>query len=129
MRKDSTGIRQILGFLLYGVFAVLIAACGGDGTPNSQPDLDSTSPSSQSVSAMLTIQKSGTGFGTITSNPAGLNCGTTCTLTVALGTVITLTVAPAPNNTLADWGAGALCSRSRPTCSVTVTNNQTLRPT
>ena len=27
MRKDSTGIRQILGFLLYGVFAVLIAAC------------------------------------------------------------------------------------------------------
>jgi hypothetical protein len=39
----------------------------------------------------LTITKAGTGTGTVTSNPAGINCGTTCLAAFTRGTQVTLT--------------------------------------
>jgi hypothetical protein len=108
--------------LSFVVSAMLIAGCGSGGDGGG-----STPPPSPPVSVTLTIAKDGTGTGTITSNPAGVNCGTTCTLTVTSGTVVTLTAAPAPNNTLADWGSA--CATASATCAVTVTANQTITAT
>ena len=39
----------------------------------------------------LTVDKDGTGTGTVTSNPAGIDCGATCTAPFASGSVVTLT--------------------------------------
>jgi hypothetical protein len=51
----------------------------------------------------LTVTKSGTGTGTVTSNPAGIDCGATCSATFGHGSVVTLTATPAPGNTFLGW--------------------------
>ena len=51
----------------------------------------------------LTINKTGTGTGTVISNPAGINCGTTCGAGFAVGTEVTLTASPTAGSTFAGW--------------------------
>ena len=52
--------------------------------------------SGRSLSAVLTayvlsVSKTGTGAGTVTSSPAGINCGTACSQNISSGSVVTLT--------------------------------------
>jgi hypothetical protein len=42
-----------------------------------------------------TVARDGTGTGTVTSNPAGINCGNACSITQASNSALTLTAAPA----------------------------------
>jgi hypothetical protein len=65
----------------------------------------------------LTVGKSGTGSGTITSSPAGINCGGDCSESYDSGTVVTLTPAADPGSTFVGWSGG--CSGSG-ACSVTM---------
>lgn len=55
------------------------------------------------ASRLLTVAKSGSGFGTVTSNPQGISCGDTCSAGFASGTVVSLTAAVASGSTLAAW--------------------------
>jgi uncharacterized repeat protein (TIGR02543 family) len=66
----------------------------------------------------LEVFKSGTGSGTVTSSPAGIDCGTDCTENFATGTVVTLTATPASGSLFAGW-SGASCSGTG-TCVVTM---------
>jgi hypothetical protein len=65
----------------------------------------------------LTVTKGGTGGGTVTSNPAGISCGTDCSESVAPGASMTLTATPAAGSTFAGWGGA--CTGTA-TCTVTV---------
>jgi hypothetical protein len=51
----------------------------------------------------LTVAKSGTGTGTVTSGPAGINCGSTCSATFASGTAVTLAATADAGSTFAGW--------------------------
>jgi phospholipase C len=73
-----------------------------------------TTPPSYAV----TVTEAGTGTGTVTSTPAGINCPTTCSATFAQNTQVTLNETPAANNTFTGW-SGACTGTA--TCSVTVT--------
>jgi len=42
----------------------------------------------------LTVNKSGLGNGTVTSSPAGINCGGDCSEAYISGTTVTLTASP-----------------------------------
>lgn len=53
----------------------------------------------------LIIEKLGTGSGTVTSSPAGIDCGTDCSHTFNSGDMVTLTATPAIGSTFAGWGA------------------------
>ncbi len=66
----------------------------------------------------LTVAKSGTGGGTITSAPGGIDCGATCTTTFREGTAVTLTATPATGSRFDGWSGGG-CSGTG-TCTVTV---------
>jgi hypothetical protein len=57
----------------------------------------------------LTVNKSGSGNGTVTSSPTGINCGSDCSQSYAQGTVVTLTANPNGNSTFAGWSGGG-CS-------------------
>ncbi|MBC7708613.1 MAG: hypothetical protein H7203_01015 [Rhizobacter sp.] len=67
-------------------------------TATATDSLGNTSEFSACVSAplpvILTIIKSGSGSGTVTSLPAGINCGATCTASFAGGSAITLSATP-----------------------------------
>ena len=71
----------------------------------------------------LTVSKSGTGIGTVTSTPAGLNCGATCTLGFAPGTSVTLNATPGGGALFAGW-SGACAGNG--TCAVNVTGAQSV---
>ncbi len=69
--------------------------------------------------AAISVTKSGTGTGTVTSSPGGLDCGSVCDVMFAAGTVVTLTATPAAGSTFGGW-SGA-CTGTAATCTVTVT--------
>jgi hypothetical protein len=66
----------------------------------------------------LTVQKTGIGTGTVTSAPAGINCGSNCSALFDSGTVVTLTATPGPLSVFVDWtGCNSV---SGATCTVTM---------
>jgi len=66
---------------------------------------------------LLTVSDTGNGSGTVTSAPAGINCGVDCTELYNYGTAVTLTATPATGSTFTGW-SGA-CSGTG-TCTVTI---------
>jgi hypothetical protein len=71
--------------------------------------------------ATLTVARSGSATGAVTSNSAGgamIDCGATCNAAFPIGTVITLTATPDTGATFAGWGGA--CSGTTPTCSFTL---------
>jgi phospholipase C len=66
----------------------------------------------------LTVKDSGTGTGTVTSNPAGINCGKTCSANFNSGTSVTLTAAPADGSTFTGWSGPC---QGTGTCTVDLT--------
>src|SRR3990172_2816804 len=58
----------------------------------------------------LTVSKSGTGGGTVNSNPVGIDCGSDCTETYNTNTQITLTPTPDANSSFMGWSGDADCS-------------------
>ncbi len=67
----------------------------------------------------LTVAEAGTGTGAVTSNPAGINCPTTCSANFASGTQVTLTASAAEGSTFTGWSGGGCTGTG--TCVVTVT--------
>lgn len=70
----------------------------------------------------LTISKTGTGSGTVTSAPAGINCGATCSRDFSSGTSVTLTAAATPGgyDRFLGWSGGG-CSGTEP-CTLTLSD-------
>jgi len=66
----------------------------------------------------LSVSKTGSGSGTVTSSPPGINCGNTCSKSFASGTSITLTATPASGSTFDGWSGS--CSGTG-TCNVSMT--------
>jgi len=67
----------------------------------------------------LAAAKTGTGNGTVTSSPAGINCGSDCTKSYSSGTSVTLTATPDGNSTFAGWSGD--CTGSGNTCALSMT--------
>ncbi len=92
--------------------SMLLVLCGCGGTPSSSP------PSS----FQLSVQATGAGGGTISSNPAGIKCSQSCSASFASGTQVTLTETAAANSAFAGWTGG--CSGGKPTCALTLSASQ-----
>lgn len=78
----------------------------------------------------LTLNKAGTGTGLVTSNPAGINCGTSCTTATASyndGTSVALSETPDVGSTFTGWSGGG-CSGTG-SCSVTLSADTTVTAT
>jgi hypothetical protein len=68
------------------------------------------------VTYSLSVSKVGTG--TVSSDPAGINCGSDCVASFDKGKVVTLTATPASGYSFGGW-SGA-CSNTSGTCSVSM---------
>jgi uncharacterized repeat protein (TIGR02543 family) len=74
----------------------------------------------------LTLAKSGYGTGSVTSKPAGIDCGATCSTSFAKGTKITLTPAPDTGSVFTGW-TGSCTGHT--TCSVIMSKDITVGAT
>jgi Divergent InlB B-repeat domain len=66
----------------------------------------------------LTVTRGGTGAGTVTSSPGGIDCGLDCTESYTIGTVVSLSASPAAGSRFVGWGGD--CSGGASPCQVTV---------
>jgi uncharacterized repeat protein (TIGR02543 family) len=106
------------------VFTGWSGACTGAGTCNVTTNGD------QSVTAtfgpanfILTVNETGNGSGSVTSNPPGITCPDVCSSSFPTGSQVTLTATPAQGFTFTGWSGP--CSGTG-TCSVTMNSNQTV---
>ncbi|HJQ75280.1 MAG TPA: PASTA domain-containing protein, partial [Gaiellaceae bacterium] len=74
----------------------------------------------------LNVTTAGTGSGTVTSSPGGINCGSTCSAGYGYGTAVTLTATPAVGSTFIGW-SGACSGTS--TCTVTPSDTASVTAT
>ena len=77
----------------------------------------------------LTVNRSGTAAtrGTITSSPAGVSCGSTCTASFTEDTTVTLTASTTGNAVFMGWtGCDATSGAA---CTVTMSGNNTVTAT
>jgi phospholipase C len=97
-------------------FASWSGACSGSSLTCTLTMNGATSVSATFSRTQVQLSVSETGAGTITSNPAGINCGGICTADFNSGSTVTLTATPAAGNSFNGW-SGA-CSGSSATCAV-----------
>jgi phospholipase C len=107
----------IAGCCLSAVFLVLCGCGGGSGSGTKPP-----------VTFQLSVQAAGAGGGTISSSPAGISCGTTCSATFDSGTQVTLTETAGTNSSFTGWTGGG-CGGASPTCIVMLTASQQVTAT
>lgn len=92
-----------------------------DGSGNKKAAYTSVLSALNAVSTStfaLTVAKAGSGSGTVTSAPSGINCGSTCSAGFASGASVTLTAAAASGSTFAGWSGS--CSGTG-TCTLSMT--------
>jgi uncharacterized repeat protein (TIGR01451 family) len=112
-----------------GCFYVIVTAEGYQpkispvvGVPPEVTDLDLK----LTPNPLLTVIRAGDGGGTVTSTPAGINCGQDCSESYDVDTVVTLTATPDANSTFSGW-SGACTGTT--TCQVTMTGNKEVTAT
>lgn len=59
---------------------------------------------------ILSVTLAGNGAGTVTSSPAGIDCGEDCSVAYDYGTEVTLTAALAAGSTFMGWSGDADCT-------------------
>lgn len=77
----------------------------------------------QVAAADLTITRSGTGAGTVSSSPAGISCGGDCYSRYPKYSIISLTAAPASGSIFAGWSGG--CAGNTASTAITLKTRST----
>ena len=91
-----------------------------DNGPNSPQVVALSGTGTAANNVALTITEAGTGTGTVTSAPAGINCQPTCSANFATGTQVILTATPAEGSTFTGWSGANSCEGTG-TCTFTIT--------
>ncbi len=102
------------------VFAGWSGACTGTGSCEvTMSDAASVTATFNLISYTLSVSKAGSGSGVVTSTPAGISCGATCSASYSYGTSVTLSAAQGIGSTFTGW-SGSGCSGTG-SCVVTMT--------
>jgi PKD repeat protein len=76
----------------------------------------------------LTITKDGTGSGTVTSSPTGIDCGSTCSYPFDDATHVNISAAAADGSVFDSW-SGGVCSGNSSPCSVVMDEDKSVTAT
>lgn len=96
-----------------------IAAAQNGSSPTTEDDQGSSALAFEPIAFSLKVAKGGTGSGTVTSTPAGINCGVTCEGNFAKGGLVKL-LGTATSGSLAVVWAGCDAVNGAGECEVTM---------
>jgi uncharacterized repeat protein (TIGR01451 family) len=109
------------------VFSGWSGACSGNGACNVTMSADQTVGATFSpVAVTRTLNVGVTGAGSVTSDPAGIDCPESCSAPFADGTSVALTATPDEGSTFTGWGGA--CSGTEG-CTVTMSADQSVTAT
>lgn len=107
-----------------------VNAYNSTGNSPYSPEACGTSPATTTTTYSLTLAK--VGNGTVTSNPAGITCGTTCANNFTSGAIVTLSAVPASGYTFTGWTGtaedctdGSLTMNANKACTANFTASTT----
>jgi hypothetical protein len=92
-----------------GSYRVALTTMAGNGRSHGTAKAIQVSPPHET----LTVSKSGTGAGSVTSSPAGISCAATCSHSYNQGTAVKLTAHPASGRSSRAGRAAAARARAR----------------
>ena len=105
------------------IFAGWSGACSGTAvctvTINQAQVVTATFEIAPPNSYILNVTLSGSGDGAVTSDPAGIACGSSCAAVYSENTLVMLTATAAAGSTFAGWG-GTCAAESSNVCTVTM---------
>ena len=79
------------------------------------------------ITYTLSITRDGNGFGSITSDPGGVDCGISCTTNLDYNTPVTLTATPDADSLFDHWSGD--CSADGQSCVTTITGTRDVTAT
>lgn len=102
--------------------------CPGKGpcTVLMSKNVEVTAQFEEPVQRTLTVGLSGSGQGTVTSEPTGIECPGHCEEHFAQGRQVTLTARPAPHSRFAEWLGVACDEGTQPTCQITMSQAESI---
>jgi hypothetical protein len=89
--------------LVWGTSMLTVDSPDGFGTPQWGTQNAAIDTSSGTCLVPVVVAKAGSGSGTVTSSPAGISCGATCSHSYDAGTSVTLTATPATGSVFSGW--------------------------
>jgi subtilisin family serine protease len=101
--------------------------CSGTGTCHVTMNADKAVTATFTLQHTLSVTKAGSGTGSVTSSPAGINCGSTCAAAFDTGASVTLTATADSGSDFTGWSGGG-CSGTD-TCQVTLNADTTVTAT
>jgi hypothetical protein len=87
----------------------VVATCGGTNSVDASPG--------SIAQVAVSVTRNGSGGGTVTSQPAGIDCGVVCTASFPVGNSVTLTAVAVSGSAFTGWSGG--CSGAGNTCTMT----------
>lgn len=99
--------------------------CSGTGPCTLTMDSDKNVIATFALNGTITIAKEGSGSGTVTSSPEGINCGSDCQETYDAGTLINLSAVPDPGSFFVGWEDDE-CSGSGD-CDLVINRDKTIK--
>ena len=107
------------------VYAYRVQACNAQSCSAYTSEATATTPALPPVALSVTVR--GSAPGSITSDPAGISCASSCVASVAAGTAVTLVATPGPRARFKSWGGA--CSGTAPACTVTLNDARSVTAT
>src|SRR5262245_60512284 len=98
------GMARLVVVASIGVASPFWAGCSVEGTSFTGPDAQQPP-----ATATLTVTRAGAAAGTVSSSPAGIDCGAACSASFTTGTQVTLTATPGVGAAFTGWSGGG-CS-------------------
>lgn len=115
MLSKTTRLFVPLAVTLMG--ALTLAGCGGGGSNNTP------APAPVVQTTAVSVALSGNSMGSVTSNPAGINCPSDCNETLPRSSMVTLTATPTnSNNIFMSWGSDAAGCGTSANCTLLLTS-------
>ncbi len=102
-----------------------VRACNAMGCSGYSNEATATTPSD--VAVALTVAVRGSAGGSVTSAPAGIGCGSSCSANYAAGTMVTLTATAGSRASFKGWGGA--CRGPATTCTLAMSSAQSVTAT
>lgn len=107
-----------------GAALCFLIGCASAGQSTNDPGDDEPPGDGSPDQVTLVIERQGSGVGTVTSSPAGIDCGATCTAMFDAGTVVALTATSTAGTTFMGWSGGGCTGTGA--CSASIVEISTI---